>query len=456
MRKLLQLLFLSAILVIYSGCKQGGDTPVDPVVPVFTPTSILSKSIGSNLSELTTGIVQADDGGIVVCGYTISSAFGDNDIFVIKLDASGNVVWSNLYGGSGNDQAANIEKVDGGYVIAGTSNSFSGTFDPILMKLDGSGNIQWSKYYQWWNQDYAHHFIKTSDAGYIMTGYSNSFGSGENDIYSLKLDGSGGIMWVRCYGGAFNEFGNVIRQNGDGGYTIGGYTFSYGQFGEGIIIKLYGDGAYWWSKTYGGSGQDVIKDLQNASNGLVVCGSTVSFGLVTEDALVFNTDNNGFVYWARTFGGNAGGQDVFNNLTVNGDGSLITCGFMQNTVENSLDMTLVKVFGDGAFGWEKSFGGVGSDAAYTLYVKSDGGFLLGGTTASYGAGSNDIYVQSLKSDGTGCLTDNPVTPVGGQPTLEVGSPTVGYFDVNFYSTNTANMQSASFNGVQNTQCVQNP
>ncbi|MBZ0202993.1 MAG: hypothetical protein K8I03_08260 [Ignavibacteria bacterium] len=451
------LLIISVLTLFIDGCRQEEPltNPIDTVTNPVDTTRIFSKTFGSNLSDLVTGVRQAGDGGIVMCGYTIASAFGDNDIFIMKLDAAGNLIWSKLLGGSGNDQATYLERTaDGGFIIGGHSNSYSGTFDPIAIKIDAAGNVMWTKYYRWWNQDYSNCIIQTSDGGYIMTGYSDSYGSGGYDIYSLKLDQTGGIMWVRCYGGSANDIGNAIRETPDAGYIIGGYTFSFGSLGDGYIIKLYGDGAVRWSKTYGGTGLDNIKDIQNSSNGFIACGSTVSFGLIDEDAYVFNIDNqDGFVYWTRTFDGTAGGNSGFTKVFQTSDGGFILGGSMQNLAENQLDMALVKLYGDGVFNFAKSFGGVSIDAATALSIKNDGGFLLSGTTTSFGAGSNDVYLQSLFSDGTGCTTDNPFTPNAGSPLTEVGLPATIYLDINFFETNSIDITSAAFNVLPNSQCI---
>ncbi|MCI0449448.1 MAG: hypothetical protein L0Y79_06645 [Chlorobi bacterium] len=458
MKKIKIIIVLAAFWIIalasIIGCRKE-ETPVEP--PFTSPTQIFSMSMGTSVSDLVTGIKQADDGGIVLCGYTIASAFGDNDIFIIKLAADRSIIWSNLYGGSGNDQATYIEKTnDGGFIIGGHTTSFSGSFDPLTIKLDAGGNIQWSKYYRWWNEDYSNCVIQTGDGGYILTGYSNSFGSGGYDVYSLKIDQSGSIMWVRCYGGQFNEFGNSIRETSDGGYIIGGYTFSFGSLGDGYVLKLFGDGLINWSKTYGSTGFDNIKDLQTSLNGFIACGSTISFGLSSEDGYVFNIDNQGFVYWSRTFGGSVSGVDQLNRVIQTSDGGYVLAGMLQNTNENSSDMCLMKLYGDGAFNYAKIFGGVGADIGNALSIKSDGGYLLAGSSASFGAGANDLYIQSLKSDGTGCLTDNPVTPVGGNPIIEVNDASSVYFNVDFYETNQANLNTASFNTIQNTQCSHAP
>ncbi len=445
-------------VILISACKQGEDiiTPIDPPVVIDT-TKIFSNTYGTSLSDLITGARQCNDGGIIVCGYTISGAFGDNDIFIMKLNGNGTIVWSNLYGGSGNDQATNIEKnSDGTFIVSGTTSSLSGTFDPFTIKIDQSGVVEWSRYYRFWNEDYSNAVIQTNDAGYILTGYTNSFNLGGYDIYAIKLDQSGSVMWARCYGGAENDYGNSIRVSPEGGYIIGGYTFSYGVGGDAYILKLFGDGVLRWSKTYGGAGFDNIKDIQKTSNGFIACGSTSSFGLVDEDAYVFNIDNqDGFVYWTRTFDGNAGGPSQFYKVLTSGDGGYLLAGNMQNSVSNLQDVSLVKLFGDGEFNFAKLYGGVSNDAGTSVSVKSDGGLLLAGNTSSFGAGSNDMYLLSLYNNATGCGPDNPVTPMAGSPLTEVSEQVSLDFPIN-YETLTAVWNVASFSVLPNTQCIQNP
>jgi len=453
------LIYSAFITVIFiSACKQGEDivTTIDPPVIIDT-TKIFSKTYGTSLSDLVTGVRQTPDGGLIMCGYTIGGSFGDNDIFITKLDGSGNIVWSNLYGGSGNDQATSIEKTsDGNFIISGTTSSFSGSFDPFTIKINQSGTIEWSKYYRFWNEDYSNCVTQTSDGGYIITGYTNSFNLGGYDIYAIKLDQSGSIMWARCYGGAANDFGNSVRQTPEGGYIIGGYTFSFGTAGDAYILKLFGDGVLRWSKTYGGTGFDNIKDMQAVSNGYIMCGSTSSFGLVDDDAYVFNIDNqDGFVYWSRTFDGNAGGPSDFKKVLQTPDGGFLLAGNIQNDITNLQDMTVIKLFGDGAFNYAKLFGGVSNDGATSLSFKTDGGILLGGNTTSFGAGSNDVHVFSLYNNATGCITDHSVTPLAGSPLTEVAEQTSLDFPIN-YETLTSSWNISAFNVLPNSQCIQNP
>lgn len=446
--------------IIISSCQNPEDVVNPPDPPVVTPdtTRIFSVSYGTALSDLLIGAVQTIDNRIIACGYTISGAFGDNDIFIMKLDGSGNIIWANLYGSNGNDNVSAIEKLqDGSIIITGSTSSFSGTFDPFIIKLSPYGDFLWSKYYRWWNQDYASSVIQTSDAGYIISGHSNSFNIGGFDIFSLKLDQSGNIMWARTYGGFFDDFASSIKKTSDGGYIIGGYTFSYGISGDALIIKLYGDGIIRWAKSYGSSGFDNIKYINNSSNGFIACGSTNSFGFADETALAFNIDNQqGYVYWTKTYSGTAGGASDFKFVSQTPDGGFAFIGNMQNNLASLQDIVLLKLFGDGAFNYSKIFGANNNDFANSFSFKSDGGILISGYTESFGAGGNDLFLLSLYNSALGCVSDNPFTPVAGEPTLDIGEQNPAYFDVNFYETNSANWNVTPINFNTNIHCIQNP
>jgi len=459
MKKALLTLFI-LVLLILSGCEPQdvkNNNPIDPTPTPTDPTAIFAKSFGTNVSDLVTGARQTIDGGVVVCGFTIASQFGDNDIFVTKLDDSSNVVWSKIIGGPGNDQAVYMDTTfDGGFIICGSTNSFSNTFDPFAMKIDNSGNILWANYYFFWNDDKGAYITPTADFGYIMTGGSNSNGAGGYDAFSMKLDASGGIMWCRAYGGLLDDYGAAIRQAPDGGYLIAGNTISFGNAGEVYAVKIFGDGGYSWSNSYGSLGIDNVRDLAAVSGGYVFCGSTTSFGVAIEDGYIFSIDNNGFLYWSRTFGGLLGDADRFYSVKSIPTGGIVLAGLMKNTGGNNEDYSVLRLFSDGAFSWLKSYGGVGTDAATSVAINRYGGYIAGGYTSSYGAGANDAYILSLKPDGSGCLTGNSITPNGGDPLTEVLPAATIYTGSFAYQTVAAAFSSANFTVTQNTQCITGP
>jgi hypothetical protein len=453
-RKILFSVF--TLLIIFSSCRKDDESIVNPPANI-DPTSIFAKSFGSNVSDLVTGVRQTADGGIVVCGYTIASAFGDNDIFITKLDDSGIVAWSKIIGSGGNDQAVYMDTtIDGGFIICGSTNSFFGTFDPFSMKIDNSGNIVWAKHYRWSGEDRGSYIIPTSDQGYILAGSLNSEGAGGFDVFALKLDQVGSIMWsCKSYGGAQDDYAAGIRETADGGYIIAANTLSFGNAGEILLIKLFGDGVINWSKTYGGLLSDAARDIQNVPGGFAVCGSTTSFGVGIEDGYIFSTDINGNILWSRTFSGIMGEDDRFYQMKPIPGGGIIVAGSLKNTAGNNEDYSLLRLFGDGVFNWMKTFGGTGVDAATTVSLNSNGGFILGGYSGSYSSGVNDAYILSVRSDGTFCQQDNGITPFSGNPQTEIGTPATVTTDIN-YETVTAIFNIADFNVSQNTHCITGP
>jgi hypothetical protein len=145
------------------------------------------------------------------------------------LDSSGNVVWTKTIGGSNSDVATSIiQSSDGGYVVAGYTLSFGAGGDMYVVKLDSGGNVQWTKTIGGGGGDIATSIIQSSDGGYVVAGYTGSFGAGLYDFYVVKLDSGGNVLWTKTIGGSFYDGANSIIQSSDGGYVVAGYTQSFG------------------------------------------------------------------------------------------------------------------------------------------------------------------------------------------------------------------------------------
>jgi arginine repressor len=190
-------------------------------------------------------IIQSSDGGYVVVGYTKSFGAGDWDMYVVKLDSSGNVVWTKTIGGNGYDYANSIiQSSDGGYVVAGYTYSFgAGVVDFYVVKLDSSGNVVWTKTIGGNYYDYAYSITQSSDGGYVVAGYTDSFGAGSADFYVVKLDSSGNVMWTKTIGGSNSDYAYSIIQSSDGGYVVAGYTWSFGAGWSDIyVVKMDANG----------------------------------------------------------------------------------------------------------------------------------------------------------------------------------------------------------------------
>jgi hypothetical protein len=207
--------------------------------------STFAKTIGGSSDDEAWSIIQSSDGGYVVAGRTWSFGAGGRDIYLVKLDSSGNVQWTKTIGGSSYDEAWSIiQSSDGGYVVAGETRSFgAGNGDIYVVKLDSSGNVIWTKTIGGSDWDEAYSIIQSSDGGYVVAGETRSFGAGNGDIYVVKLDSSGNVIWTKTIGGSDWDEALSIIQSSDGGYVVAGRTRSFGAGGlDMYVVKMDANG----------------------------------------------------------------------------------------------------------------------------------------------------------------------------------------------------------------------
>jgi len=207
-----------------------------------------SLSLGGYSTDFAYDIKQTADGGYIVAGVTASFT-NANDAWVLKLSPSGAVEWQKTYGRAGYNSANSIQQTaDGGYIVAGMNHG-----DAWVLKLSANGNIDWQKTYGGSGFDYANAIQQTTDGGYIVAGTTRGSGAGEADALILKLSGGGSIEWQKTYGGAGLESASAIQQTADQGYIVTGYTNSFGAGGADVwLLKLEKNGSEDWQKTWGG------------------------------------------------------------------------------------------------------------------------------------------------------------------------------------------------------------
>jgi len=206
-----------------------------------------AKTYGGSSSDYAYSIQQTSDGGYIVVGETWSFGAGSGDIWVLKLDANGTVVWQKTYGGSDYETAYSIQQTsDGGYIVAGETYSFgTGYFDIWVLKLDANGTVVWQKTYSKSSYETAYSIQQTSDGGYIVAGKTYSFLGGFycEKFWVLKLDTNGNVVWQKIYGGKYDAVAKSIQQTNDGGYIVAGHTWSFGNGGyEFWVLKLDANG----------------------------------------------------------------------------------------------------------------------------------------------------------------------------------------------------------------------
>jgi len=371
-----------------------------PIV-VSTGSSGWTRTFGGGSAEEGYSVQQTSDGGYVIAGYTNSAGAGGSDVYLIKTDTAGNQVWTRTFGGSLDDYGRSVQQTsDGGYVIAGYTNSYgAGGSDVYLIKTDIAGNQAWTKTFGGSEWDIGYSIRQTSDGGYVIAGYTQSYGAGGSDVYLIKTDASGNQVWARSIGGSDLDVGYSARQTSDGGYVITGYTDSYGAGSDDVyLIKTDASGNQVWTKTFGGTVDDYgYSVLQSSDGGFVITGYKDYASADTDDVYLIKTDASGNEVWSQTFG--SVNADAGYSVQQTSEGGYIVAGYTNSAGVSSDDVYLIKTDASGNEVWSRIFGGVSADAGYSVQQTSDGGYVIAGRTQSYGAGSDDVWL--IKTDASG-------------------------------------------------------
>ncbi len=358
------------------------------------------KTFGGPSSDVGRSVQPTTDGGYIITGYTRSYGSGDDDVYLIKTDVSGNLIWFKTLGDSLFDVSQSVQlTTDGGYIIIGTTSSYGTGGDVYLIKTDANGNQQWFKTFGELAWDDGRSVQQTADGGYIITGWTESFGAGGSDVYLIKTDASGNQQWYNTFGGTSSDRGYSVQQTSDGGYIIIGYTRSYSVGEEDIyLIKTDASGNQQWYKTYGGSDfDDGYSVYQTSDNGYIITGYTRSYGAGEEDVYLIKTDASGNQQWYKTYGGLADDRGFSVQPTI--DGGYIIAASTNSFGAGSYDVYLIRTDASGNQQWYKTFGGLAWDDGHSVQQTTDGGYIITGWTESYGAGEEDVYL--IKTDANG-------------------------------------------------------
>ena len=293
---------------------------------------------------------QTADGGYVLAGHTKSFGGGDKDVLLIKTDAAGGLDWLRTYGGTNDDEGyAVLQTADFGYLIAGvTSSSGAGSRDVWLIKTDAEGIEKWNRTHGGFSSDGAWSVAPTADGGFIVAGWTYSHGPGYlGNAWLLKTDGQGSEEWNRAFGGSGVDRAHSVQQTSDGGYILAGYTDSFGAgLYDMLLIKADSLGAQEWLETFGGSGRDYAQAVeQTADGGYVLAGYTLSYGAGGDDVWLVKTDADGDAQWDQTYGGTA--SDVAYSVAQTTDGGYVVAGHTLSYGAGLHDVWLIRLAGDG-------------------------------------------------------------------------------------------------------------
>jgi uncharacterized delta-60 repeat protein len=367
------------------------------------PDTLWTRTYGGSEDDYASSIQQTADGGYIVAGVTGSFGAGFYDFYLVKTNPLGDTLWTRTYGGSDDDVARSLQQTaDGGYIMAGYTYSFgAGNGNFYLVKTNSEGDTLWTHKYGGSGGDRAYSVQQTSDGGYIVAGYTYSFGAGNGDYYLVKTNSQGDTLWTRTYGGIYYDYACSIQQTTDGGYIVVGGTISFGAGNwDSYVVKTNSEGDTVWTRTFGGDNYDLPYSVQQtADGGYIVAGYTVSFGVGTPDygnMYLVKTNGQGDTLWTRTYGGDY--DDAALSVQQTADGGYVVAGLTNSFGAGSYDFYLVKTNSQGDTVWTRTCGGSDYDYASSIQQTADGCYVMAGSTESFGAGGRDFYVVKTGPD----------------------------------------------------------
>ncbi len=285
-----------------------------------------SRTYGGINDDFGSSLQQTNDGGYIIAGRTLSFGAGSYDLYIVKTDPFGNMRWSKTYGGVGSDWGYSIIQTnDGGYIVTGYTYSL-GPQNVYLVKTDSMGDTLWTKIYGGSEGDQGFCVQQTIDGGYIISGLTYSFDVGNGDVYLIKTDSFGDTLWTRSYGGTAMDIGWSVTVTSDTGYVVAGRTYSYGQgFVDAYLLKTDQYGDTLWTKTYGGDEWNVTYSVEVTSdNGFLLVGEIDTTGWGKTDVYVIKTDSQGNTLWTKSIGdsladyGESGQETADNGYIIGG------------------------------------------------------------------------------------------------------------------------------------------
>lgn len=365
-------------------------------------------------------LVQTSDGGYALAGWTWVSPGGIPDHLdarFVKFDSVGNLQWNHTWGGEKDDALYSVVQADdGGYALAGYTASYGdsiGGRDFWLVKTDSSGNAVWNKTYRpegIFATERAEAVVQTSDGGYALAGYRYGIYDTGYDFMLVKTNSTGDQSWMASWGGVEDDVAYSLVQTSDGGYLLAGETFSYGtgtpSESNAWLVKFGSTGLKEWDNPYGALGTDKAFSLIQTADGNYSFTGRYESTSTNDDFWLVKIYPNGTQIWSRTYGFSApptytATYEYAFSLVQTSDGGYALAGYLVAYGAGNNDLGLVKTDPAGNMIWSRTYGGDGWDVARSVVQTDDGGYALAGYAASFGAGSFDFYL--VKTDPFGLM-----------------------------------------------------
>lgn len=355
-----------------------------------------NKTYGGAQNDCCMSVKETSDGNYLLGGYTYSYGAGEDDFWIIKTTNDGDTIWTNFYGGAGQDECYSvIETTDSMYLFAGGTDSYgAGNYDCWLIKTDANGDSLWTKTIGSSAVDLAAKVIELKDGNYLLCG--TTYMSGNADFYIVKINSSGDTVWTRRYGGPSTDMCKGIMETTDSFIVACGWTYSYGAGDADYwLLKMNQNGDTLWTRTHGGPYADICNGIiETNDKNYLMAGYTENSPGGETDFYILKTDTSGEKLWTETYGDTMW-QTCLSVLEAN-NGDLYLGGSTYNVLDYNYYLVMADSLGGNAvvktFGWT---GASNNDEMRSMALTSDSSFLLAGKTKSIGSGGEDMWLIKM-------------------------------------------------------------
>ena len=375
-------------------------------------------------------VIEVPAGGYIAAGYTSNYTSNDTDAFVVRLNTSGDTIWTYKYNGTLSKKDLFYKVIntsDGGFALCGYTTSITGLSDDAMyMKLNSSGQLQWVKFWGGSGKDRTQDIVQTADDGYTIVGYSTSAPAQYYDAFILRTNSTGDIIWTKLFGTSNYDDANTVQILDDGGFILGGQSNNGINGLDLFLVRTNPSGVAIWTKRFGTIGTDNIDCLILTSDGFVMAGSTNTPG-TGDNGYIVKTDTAGNLIWTKSFGNSK--PNDFHRIVETNDGGFFATGTYSSalTYDSLPNIWLMKTNANGDSLWQKTYGGESHDHGYSGQQTTDGGYIIAGHTGSF---RNNAEAYVLKTNGSGNISNhvvyttisNVISPNGsscGSPTTQI-------------------------------------
>jgi len=381
------------------------------------------KTIGGVARDECLNLQHTNDGGYIFTGKN------DDNLWYVKVDSVGDTLWTKTITiGDIASGRSIIQVSDSGYIIAGYSYTYNeNQCDLLIVRCSSEGDTLWTKIYGRRDTDSGTSILETYDNGFVIAGFTTSDGTSDDDIWIIRTDNQGDTLWTKTINAVGNDNARSIILSSDSCYIVAGESLNTPS--KFLLLKIDDSGNLIWNKPILGWSNYVFgESVIQIHDGSIICS-----GYHGSNAILMKTNSNGDLLWKQQYGGSEN-LEIY-SIVQTLDGGYMLAGCYGYWITNK-EILIIKTDENGIESWRYQFGGQGDDIGYSILNTDDGGFVIGGSTTSYGSGYWDAWLVKVKEslysintiDGhkpSSPIIKNYPNPFNNSTTFEIEIPETG-------------------------------